>query len=56
MKVDMVERGENLCAISRRHVARDLVHARTVIDVTVGVDDLHNLFPFRLDGYNKRGS
>jgi hypothetical protein len=58
MKVDMIERGENLGAISRRHVSRDLVHARTVINMTVGVDDLHNLFFFRgnLDGYNKRSS
>jgi len=39
---------KNLRAITRRHELGDFVHTRPVIDVAVGVDDLHELGSFSL--------
>ena len=56
MKMDMIEGRKYLSAISRRHVLRDFVHARPIVHMPVGVDDLHCLFPFAssLRRYNKQ--
>ena len=43
MEVDVVECGENLAAISRRHVFGDFVHTGPIVDVAIGVDDLHQV-------------
>jgi len=48
VKVDVIECRENFGAISRRHELGDFVHTRPVIDVAVGVDDLHELGSFSL--------
>jgi hypothetical protein len=46
MKMNMIERWKNLCAVTGRHEFRNLVHTRPVVDMAVGIDDLHVRFPF----------
>jgi len=46
MKMNMIERWKNLRAVTGRHEFRNLVHTRPVIDMAVGIDDLHLRFPF----------
>jgi len=41
VKMNVIEGGKYFRPISRRHELRDLVHARPVVDMAVGVDDLH---------------
>jgi hypothetical protein len=55
MEVNMVEGWKNLGAVSRGHVLRDFVHAWAIVDMTVGIDNPHDLIPFTTDcnGYNK---
>src|SRR5690349_20025633 len=46
MKRKMIERWEDLRAVTGRHEFRNLVHTRPVVDMAVGIDDLHVRFPF----------
>src|ERR1044071_3498959 len=46
MKMNVIERRKNLHAITGRHEFRNLVHTRPVVDMAVGIDDLHVRFPF----------
>jgi hypothetical protein len=49
----MIERWKNLCAVNGRHEFRNLVHTRPVVDMAVGIDDLHVSFLRRdLFAYN----
>ena len=48
MKMNVVEGGKNLGAITSRHELGDFVHARPIVDVAIGIDDLHQISPFRV--------
>jgi hypothetical protein len=56
MKMNMIEGWKNLRAVTGRHEFRDLVHTRPVVDMAVGIDDLHMLGSLYQCAYNKRAS
>jgi hypothetical protein len=45
MKMDVIEGGKDFRAIARRHVLGNFLHARPVVYMSVGVDDLHSVIP-----------
>jgi hypothetical protein len=43
VEVNVIEGRKNFGAVARRHVLGNFVHARPIVDMAVGVDDLHDL-------------
>ncbi|HEV8722160.1 MAG TPA: hypothetical protein VGW77_16190, partial [Candidatus Binatia bacterium] len=47
VEVNMIEGRKNLRAVAGRHVLRYFVHARAIVDMAIGINDLHDYKSFR---------
>ena len=47
VEVNMIEGRKNLRAVAGRHVLGYFVHARSIVDMAIGINDLHDYKSFR---------